>query len=69
MAEQMRKEVEQKQRERLLRLKQVLELIPVSKSSWWDGIKKGKYPKSIKLGVRTTCWRESEIFALMQREA
>lgn len=68
MAEQVRKEVEQKQRERLLRLKDVLELIPVSKSTWWDGVKKGKFPESIKLGERTTCWRESEILALMQRE-
>lgn len=63
-----RTEAEQRQQERLLRLKQVLELIPVSKSTWWDGVKNGKFPNSIKLGARTTCWRESEILLLMQRE-
>jgi len=56
------------EKERLLRLKEVLKRIPVSKSTWWDGVKTGKFPKSIKLGERTTCWRESEILALMQRE-
>ena len=49
---------------RLLRLKQILgdpkadplvePIIPISKSSWWDGISKGKYPKPIKLGENTT---------------
>ena len=34
--------------EKLLRLKQVLEVIPVSKSSWWAGVKDGKYPASVK---------------------
>ena len=50
---------------RLLRLKQILgdpkadppvePIIPISKSSWWDGISRGKYPKPIKLGENTTC--------------
>jgi prophage regulatory protein len=46
---------------RLLRLPQVLERIPVSKSTWWAGVKKGTFPKPIKLTVRTTAWRESDI--------
>lgn len=36
-------------------------LIPVSKTSWWEGVKSGKYPKSVKLGVRTTVWRVEDI--------
>jgi prophage regulatory protein len=24
--------------------------IPVSKSTWWAGVKSGRYPKSVKLG-------------------
>lgn len=68
MAEQVRKETEQRQgRERLLRLKQVLELIPVSKSTWWAGCGT-RFPSPIHLGPRVTCWRESEILALMKRE-
>jgi predicted DNA-binding transcriptional regulator AlpA len=56
----------QNKENRLLRVKQVLELVPVSKSSWWAGVKSGKYPASVKLGERTTCWRLSEIMALIE---
>ena len=52
--------------ERLLRLKDVLAIIPVSKSTWWAGIKEGRFPRPIKLGPRTTCWRLSDIKKLMQ---
>lgn len=41
-------------------------LIPVSKSAWWAGVKSGKYPKSIKLGVRTTAWTVESIRALIE---
>jgi prophage regulatory protein len=40
-------------------------VIPVSKSSWWAGVKSGKYPQSVKLGPRTTAWRVSDIRALI----
>ena len=50
----------------LLRLPQVLALIPVGKSSWWRGCKDGRYPKPVKLGPRTTVWRAEDIAALMQ---
>ncbi len=50
--------------ERLLRLPEVLKIIPVSKSSWWAGVKTGRYPEPNKLGPRTTCWRLSDIQAI-----
>ena len=40
-------------------------IIPVSKSSWWDGVKSGRYPKSVKLGPRTTAWRVEDIRRLI----
>lgn len=46
---------------KLLRLPQVLEIIPVSKSTWWEGVKSGRFPASIKLGGRITVWRSSDI--------
>lgn len=52
---------------KLLRLPQVLSLIPISKSSWWAGVKTGRYPSSVKLGERTTCWREQDIFDLIDK--
>lgn len=48
----------------LLRLPQVLALIPVSRSAWWAGCKSGRYPNPVKLGPRTTAWRASDIAAL-----
>ena len=50
-----------------LRLLQVLELIPISKSAWWQGCKEGRFPKPIKLGPRTSAWRSSDIAALVEQ--
>lgn len=44
-----------------LRLPEVLKLIPVSKSAWWEGVARGIYPKPIKLSARTTAWRVKDI--------
>lgn len=52
---------------RFLRLNQVLELIPISKSSWWAGCKSGRYPKPVKLGPRITVWRETDIIAFLEK--
>ena len=42
-------------------------LIPVSKSSWWDGIQKGIYPESVKIGPRTTAWKVEDIRNLIKK--
>lgn len=49
-----------------IRLPQVLQLIPISKSSWWAGVKSGRYPAAVKLSERTTCWRSSDIRKLIE---
>lgn len=41
--------------------------IPVSKSTWWAGIKTGRYPQPVKLGPRITAWRVEDIRALIER--
>lgn len=48
-----------------LRLPQVLKVFPISKSSWWAGVKAGQYPKPVKLGPKTTAWRVEDIRALI----
>lgn len=48
-----------------LRLPQVLELIPVSRSGWWIGVKTGLYPKPVKLSPRVTVWKASDIQAFI----
>ena len=45
---------------------QIPPLIPISKSSWWSGIKTGRFPKPIKLGPRITAWRVEDIQALIK---
>ena len=40
-------------------------LIPVGKSTWWQGVKSGKFPQPVKLGARTTAWRVEDIRKLM----
>jgi prophage regulatory protein len=40
--------------------------IPVSKSTWWAGIKAGRFPRPVKLGPRTTAWRVEDIKALIE---
>ncbi len=51
---------------RLLRINQVLALVPIGKSSWWEGCRTGRYPKPVKLGPRTTVWRAEDIAAFIE---
>ena len=41
-------------------------IIPVSKSTWWQGVKTGRYPQPVKLGERCTAWRVEDIRALIE---
>ena len=50
-----------------VRLPQILAIIPISRSAWWAGIRKGKFPKGIKLGSKTTVWRAEDIRNLIER--
>ncbi len=43
--------------------------IPVSKSTWWAGVKDGRFPKPLKLGPRVTVWRAEDILALLKTGA
>jgi prophage regulatory protein len=42
-------------------------IIPVSRASWYAGIKDGKYPKPVKLSERTSAWRSTDIDELVAR--
>ncbi|NKB60614.1 MAG: AlpA family phage regulatory protein [Gammaproteobacteria bacterium] len=52
-----------------LRLKQIIgdpqknipPLYPVCASTWWSGVKTGRFPKPVKLGPRTTAWKVQDI--------
>jgi prophage regulatory protein len=42
-------------------------IVPVSKSTWWNGCSSGKFPKPIKLGPRTTVWAVADILDLIEK--
>ncbi len=41
--------------------------IPVSKSTWWAGVKTGRFPAPVKLGPGTTVWRVADIRNLIDK--
>ena len=41
-------------------------IIPVSKSTWWAGVKSGIYPKPVKIGKRCTAWKTESIYAFIE---
>lgn len=51
----------------LLRIKQVLRYVPVSRSNWWAGVRIGRYPKPLKLSERVTVWRAADIRQLVEQ--
>jgi prophage regulatory protein len=50
-----------------LRLPQVLELIPIGKTCWWEGVKSGRFPKPVKLSARCSAWNAEDIHALIKK--
>lgn len=48
-----------------VRLPQVLKVIPVGKTCWWEGVKSGRFPKPVKLSARCTAWRAEDIRKLI----
>ena len=53
--------------ERLLRLNQVLARVPISRATWYAGIRDGRFPPPVKLGARISAWRERDVLALLDR--
>ena len=60
----------------LLRLEQIIgstrkgiaPILPISKTSFYRGIREGRYPAPVKLGERTSAWKVSEIRALLGKD-
>jgi len=52
-----------------LRLKSIIAPngpIPVCKSTWWAGVRDGRFPPPVKLGERITVWRVEDIRDLLE---
>lgn len=50
-----------------IRLPTLLAVFPISKSSLYDGIKKGIYPAPVKLSERTAAWKVEDIRILIDQ--
>lgn len=37
------------------------DVVPVSRATLWRMVRDGRFPRPIKLGPGTTCWRTSEV--------
>ncbi|MBF0444623.1 MAG: AlpA family phage regulatory protein [Magnetococcales bacterium] len=48
-----------------VRLPLILHILPISKSTWWNGVASGRFPKPVKLGPRTTAWPVESIRRLI----
>ena len=42
-------------------------VIPVSKSTWWGGVRDGRFPRPVKLGPRISAWRVADIRRLIEQ--
>ncbi len=55
---------------RFLRIAQIIAPegpIPVGRSTWWAGVKSGRFPKPLKLGPKTTVWFSDDLDELIAR--
>ncbi|MBC3864352.1 AlpA family phage regulatory protein [Undibacterium jejuense] len=52
---------------RLLRLPSVLNKVPFSKTELYRRIRAGNFPASIRLGLRSVAWLESDIDEYIQK--
>jgi len=55
--------------EGFVRLPQVLHVLGIGKTTFWEGIKTGRFPAPIKLGPRTSVWKVEDIRNLISRIA
>jgi predicted DNA-binding transcriptional regulator AlpA len=52
-----------------VRLPQILGMIPLGKSTWWAGVRSGRFPKSVKLSPNCTAWKAEDIRNLIKQLA
>jgi prophage regulatory protein len=50
-----------------MRLRDILKIFPVGKSTWFANVRSGVYPKPVKLGPNTSAWRVDDIRKLVAR--
>jgi len=51
------------------RINQIIELLCISRSTWWLWVQNGRAPKGHKLSPGVTVWKRSDIHAFIERLA
>lgn len=52
-----------------LRVDGILQLIPISKSTWWNWVNDGRAPPPVRLSDNVTAWRTEDIHELIRKLA
>jgi prophage regulatory protein len=52
----------------LMRIPQILEVMPISKSKFWLMVQKGEFPKPIKIG-RSSFWTIDQVHGFIRERA
>ena len=53
--------------DKLLKLKEVLAHLRISRSTWYDGVNRKEFPQPVRIGTRTVVWRESDIESYLRK--
>lgn len=51
--------------EGFVRLPVVVKVMGIGKTTWWSGIREGRFPRPVKLGPKTSAWRVEDIRTLI----
>lgn len=51
------------------RVTQILQLIPIGKSTWWAWVNSGRAPAGVKLSQSVTAWRKDDIHTFIEKLA
>lgn len=54
--------------DKLLKLNEVLAKLRISKSAWYDRVRRQVFPQPVRIGTRTVVWSENDIEAYLQRK-
>jgi prophage regulatory protein len=54
--------------DKLLKLSEVLTQLRISKSAWYDGVRRKIFPQPVKIGTRTVVWWQSDIDTCVQHK-
>jgi len=53
--------------EGFVRLPVILKVLSIGKTTWWCGVREGKFPKGIRIGKRTARWNVKDIRDLIEK--